>query len=40
MLQDLKDKKLKGRLKKSESKTREAALQAARSELLLTEEAG
>ncbi|CAB3980828.1 probable U3 small nucleolar RNA-associated 7 [Paramuricea clavata] len=37
---DIKDKKLRGKLKSHESKYREAAVQAARSELLLPEEAG
>jgi hypothetical protein len=38
--QGLKDKKLKAKLKNHESKFGDAAIQAARSELLLPEEAG
>ena len=38
--QGLKDKKLRGKIKSNEAKYQEAAYQAARSELLLPEEAG
>lgn len=38
--QSLKDKKLRGKLKSYESQYQQAAVQAAKSELLLTEEAG
>ena len=38
--QHLKDKKLRGKLKSYESQHQQAAIQAAKSELLLTEEPG